>query len=204
MYQITNYISNLALPIFAFYLVVFCNFTAELLGCNLLHVLRENMYAKHIIGIILLFFLVIVVNPNFADKNILKNIGITLLIYLWFIITTRSPFSIMVGILVCLISIYIINIAKDRYTNEKNEDAVNKAQLIQNILTVIAIMLSIVGFGIYLYEKKLEYKEDFSIMKFFSGTTVCKNYTPENARIKNIILGLNQKSPQNVKPNSNN
>jgi len=194
-------ITSLALPIFAFYLLVFCNFTAELLGCNLLTVLRENMYAKHIIGIILLFFLIIVVNPSNADKNIFKNILVALLIYLWFILTTRSPFSIMVAVLVCLIAVYITNIAKDRYTNEKNEDAANKAQLIQNILAITALILSIVGFFIYFYEKKLEYKDEFSLRKFFSGTTTCKNYTPDNARIRNIILGSpNTKPPQNVKP----
>ncbi len=195
MQQVASYITSLALPIFAFYLLVFCNFTAELLGCNLQTVLRDNIYAKHIIALVLLFFLIIVVNPSYADQNILKNIGITLLIYLWFIITTRSPFSIMMMILVCLIAAYIANIAKDRYTNEKKEDSANKAQLVQNILAIAAVLLSIIGFFIYMYEKKLEYKDDFSFKRFFTGTTTCKRYTPDNARMRNIVLGSNTKTP---------
>ncbi len=202
MQNVASFITSLALPIFAFYLLVFCNFTAEILGCNLQTALRNSIYAKHVIALILLFFLVIVVNPSYADQNILKNIGITFLIYLWFIITTRSPFAIMVGVLVCLVATYIANIAKDRYNNEKNEDAAKKAQLVQNILAIMALSLSILGFFIYLYEKKLEYKDEFSVRKFFAGTNNCKQYTPENARLKNIILGNSKPKMNSTQINS--
>jgi hypothetical protein len=39
------------------------------------------------------------------------------------------------------------------------EDAANKAQLIQNILAITALILSIVGFFIYFYDYKLVYFE---------------------------------------------
>jgi hypothetical protein len=52
-------IGDLALPVFAFYMLILSNFLGETLGCNLQKIMRYNMFAKHLVGYSLLLFLVI-------------------------------------------------------------------------------------------------------------------------------------------------
>lgn len=180
--MLTETLSNVSLAIMAFYLVVFCNFTAETLGCNLQYLLRTNMIAKHIISIVLMLFLVIFVNPKEADKNILIKIGLAIAVYFWFLITCRCPLFIMIIVLVLLMVIYIINATKTRYESENNTEKAAQIDKTQKIIALIAFIISIIGFIMYLFEKYYEYGDEFSILKFFTGDVLCRNYTPSYLR----------------------
>jgi len=102
-------ITGLSVSIFAFYLLVFCNFTKELLGCRLVNFLDTNIYAKHLVAFILLFFLVILVDQKNMERDLLVNFGWSILIYLLFIITTRISFPFMIALLVLPLTIYILH-----------------------------------------------------------------------------------------------
>ena len=175
--------SNLALPLFAFYLIVFCNFTKELVGCRLQYVLDKNIYAKHFIGILLLFFLVIMTDPNNMEKNLLANVGYTLLIYALFVLTTKISFILMIPVLLLLLVCYITATISKKKKEEKKEDEYNNLKAIEKIAFVIMCLISIVGFIIYLIEKYREYGKQFSFVKFVLGAPVCRNYTPAAAKI---------------------
>lgn len=190
-------VSNLALPIFAFYLITFCNFTKELIGCKIQDYLNKNMYGKHLIGFILLLFLVILSDPSNTEKNILSNIGYSILIYALFMITTKLSFSLMIVVLVLLLSLYVVgNISKKRkeeQTKQKeaegSESKETRPLQTDSLETVKAVLISlmgvitVVGFGIYFIEKKREYGKTFSLEKFILGVPVCRNYTPESAKM---------------------
>lgn len=175
-------VSNVSLAIMAFYLVVFCNFTAETLGCNLQYILRTNIYAKHIVSIVLMLFLVIFVNPKEADKDIIVKIGLSIVVYFWFLITCRCPLFIMIIVLILLMVIYIINATKSRYENENNNVKASQVDRLQKIIAIIAFVFSIIGFLMYLFEKYYEYGDEFSIVKFITGDVLCRNYTPSYLR----------------------
>lgn len=176
-------VAEVALPVFAFYLLVACNYIKEIFGCSLQSVLDANMYAKHAIGFLLLFFLVVIINPDYADRDIIRNVLISVGIYVWFLITTRTPFYILIPVLVLLIASYITSITKKRNETEKNEEAAKRAARWQHGLANTALVLSIVGFIIYAVEKKREYKTKFSWVKFFSGNLECRKYTPKSAKL---------------------
>lgn len=176
-------LTELAMPVFAFYLLVACNYTKETFGCQLQHILDQNMIAKHIIGILLLFFLIVVIQPENADREILRNVLLTFGIYLWFLMTTRIPIYMLIVVFVLLLAIYMTSIAQKRYEKENQEDAKQKAQRLQTLFTWIALILSFIGFGIYIIEKRLEYGKDFQWGKFLSGTSKCKGYTPSSAKL---------------------
>lgn len=178
-----NNISDLVLPLFAFYLIVFCNFTKELIGCRIQSTFDTNMYGKHFVGFILLFFLIIMVDPNNMEKNLFVNFGYTLLIYILFIVTTKLSFPIMVIVLLLLLVCYILsNIAKKRKQDGKDQEY-QKMKTIQNVLFIIISIISVVGFLIYLLEKYREYGATFSIIKFIFGTVTCRNHTPKQVKI---------------------
>ena len=81
-------ISELGIPLFALYLLIFCNFTKETLGCKLQTALNDNMYLKHLVTFLLLFFLIVLIDPKNADADLLQSFGFAILTYLIFIITT--------------------------------------------------------------------------------------------------------------------
>lgn len=187
--MILDKISELAVPIFAFYLITFCNFTKELIGCKIQEFLNNNMYGKHIIGFILLVFLVIWSDQSNTEKNLLINLGYSLLIYFMFIITTKLSFPLMVAVLFMLLLVYVVgNISKKRKEEKKEEDKNKKEEydylkMINLTLVSLIVIISATGFGIYYVEKKREYGKTFSLEKFIIGVPVCKNYTQKSARI---------------------
>jgi len=176
-------VAEVALPVFAFYLLIACNYIKEIFGCRLQHVLEKNMYAKHMIAFLLLFFLIVIINPDYADRDIVRNILMSIGIYIWFLITTRAPFYIMIMVLILLIASYIFSITKKRNEKDKNEEGAKQAENWQNGLAYTALGLSIVGFVIYTIEKKIEYKSDFSWIKYISGGVECRNFTPNSAKL---------------------
>lgn len=177
-------IGNSAIPVFAFYLLVFCNFTAEVLGCRLQQLLRENMFFKHIISYILLLFLVVLVNPDAAANEFYFVVLFTFAIYILFILTTHSPLYIMFIILVLLLTAYVINTIKAKYKDDRSKAyTYHRLQLTQNILASVAFGLSIIGFIIYTLEKRAEYGSEFSWIKYITGAPVCKRYTPTSAKL---------------------
>jgi hypothetical protein len=175
--QIENTFSYLAPSLFAFYMLIACNFLPEIFGCKLQTLLKTSMLAKHVTGFILLFFLVIYVKPDNVDNQILYNIGLSAIIYIWFFMTTRCPFPLLILNIVLLIIIYIIDIRKTRLTDDKdkNKKELNDLENYQKIITVIIILFTIIGFVYYFGQKKLEYRDQFSIYKFLVGTRTCRN-----------------------------
>lgn len=175
--------SNLLIPLFALYLLIFCNFTKETLGCRLTNVLDNNIYAKHFMTFLLLYFLVILTDAKNTENSILSNLGWTVLIYILFIFTTRVSFPIMIILLVLMMVSYILgNIAKKKLEEKKDEEY-KKLKLAQNIMFILLIVVTTVGFLIYFIEKLREYNGAFSVIKFLSGNTKCRQYTPADARI---------------------
>jgi hypothetical protein len=179
-------VSELGIPLFGLYLLIFCNFSKETLGCRLQSALNNNMYFKHIITFLALFFLIILIDPKNTDANLLHSFAYTILIYILFIITTRTSIYIMIIILILLLIIYVLNSIAKKKLEQNNQEDYKKYKLIQNILFLVIIFLGITGFIIYAYEKYLEYGDNFSIIQFIIGTPKCKQFTPTEAKLFNI------------------
>ena len=99
--------------------------------------------------------------------------------------TTRTPIYIILPIMILLIISYILS---ERTKRLETENKVDKNKFIddyklQNIISSTALLLSVVGFIIYIIEKHREYGTDFSWVKFLSGNLKCRHYTPEKAKL---------------------
>ena len=179
-----NEMGNVALPLFAFYLLIFCNFTANIIGCRLQELLINSMLFKHLISFVLLFFLIVLVNPDMQGKDVPILFAFSIAIYIWFLLTSHSPIYIILIVLLLLLTSYIIGTIKTNNAKDKKKAKLVKTlQLIQNILAGIALGLSVIGFIIYTFEKRAEYGSEFSWGTYLSGTTTCKRYTPEYAKL---------------------
>lgn len=177
-------IGNSVIPVFAFYLLIFCNFTPQIIGCRLQELLQTNIYVKHIISFILLLLLIILVNPDLAANKLANTILFTVFIYIMFLLTTRSPLYITFTVLGLLLIAYLLNTTKAKYKDDPTKQ--QQLQKIQNNLAAFSFVLSAIGFVIYTIEKRREYGAAFDWLKYFTGDIKCKYYTPSVAKIVRI------------------
>lgn len=165
---------DFALPLFAFYLLVFCNFLREIIGCKLQQIMEENIIVKYVVGFGLLFFLIILANAENADQKLGKNFLFALAIYIWFLITIRNPYDMILVILAILLISYLIGARRTRIEKEGRREEALKLEKIQTMLTILAFIVSLIGFGMYYYEKRQEYGNKFSLERFIVGKKKCR------------------------------
>ncbi len=160
-------LGDLALPVFAFYMLILCNFMNNILGCNIQRIMNTNPLVKYLVAYILLLFLV-VFTMNTNREPLLKKVLITTVIFVWFIITTRCPAPIMIIVLVLLLVAYLVG-QNAQYDPEYIEKK-GTSRTIQTVLSILALVLSVVGFVIYIFQNKNEFS---SLSRFFSSTIRC-------------------------------
>jgi len=183
----TNSVTFVAPAVFAFYVVIIGNFLSnQLMGCRMQELLTSNLFIMHLVGFLMLFFVVILVDPANADRNLISNLGIAVVVYTWFVMSSKTNVYFTITTLCILLTVYIINAKRLRHVDEKNEEQSQKLLKIQKFLVIISGILTIVGFVIYLTEKRKEYKADFSLMYFLFGTPRCRNYTPKSAKLIDV------------------
>ena len=179
--------------IFVLILIVSAGFILQIFPCRLQNALNSNMYLKHLFGFFTLLF-VVVINSSLKNRKyiFLKS----LLLYIFFILLTKTDYNFLIVILILLGLTYVIFLEKDRLENEKDKNPNTKTPdedkkisfytNIINIIYIVIILFTIVGVFAYMGEKKLEYKKSFNYITFFIGKTDCKNTISSPPIIKSL------------------
>lgn len=189
-------VGDLALPVFAFYMIVLSNFLGETLGCNLQKLMRQNMLAKHFVGYLLLLFLVI-----FSDEGnrrpLAVKIVIAAVIYAWFFVTTKCPAPIMFAVITILLVTYVIG----KQSSGDPEYLENKglARKAQTILSASALVLSVAGFALYVHQKRRENGHDFSLFLMLTDTLRCEHHV-HNLRQNQQLQSIRNTHPLHRHP----
>ena len=185
-------IDNTSIALGLFVLTISSNYIGELFGCKIQNLLTNNIFVKHIAGFMCLFFFITHLSPfqiEEKDGTLRKEkVGMTairtLLIYIFYIITSKTYWTFTLTAYSLIFIIYILYLVQTDYylDDEETTERINNIKLILAIAIAIIIL---VGFGIYLNEKYIEYgvkncnkkysKECFTIRKFFLGNTKCRN-----------------------------
>jgi hypothetical protein len=184
-------LENNSASLFILYLVIASNFLPQTFSCRLQELMNTSMVAKHLFAFMTLIFFVVI--SNMKDSIDAGNIVlISVVIYLWFLISTRVHLSVWIGLIILLGIIYLLqlyeNILKDK-NQSSNAVTIENIQVGKKILSYFSLVVTLIGFIIYLGEKKLEYGNEFSYLTFILGNPKCKGYTP-NYSVSNNIKGL--------------
>lgn len=165
--------NKLPLALVALYFLISSNFLGELFTCSLRKELSNNMIAKHVLVIITLYISVIMTS-NFDE--LYQKILATLLVYLWFLITTKCTAGYVMTILVLIILCYCVNEYINYISNKDNEkkEYFEKLKLkINRSVLVISVLISIVGFILYFLKQKKDHASNFNYIKFIFGSPDC-------------------------------
>ena len=165
--------------LFILYLVISNNFLSELLNCKVQHTLKHNMVYKHLLGFLTLYFFITLISRSETHpSNIGYRIGFTLIIYLFFIISTRIAFRFWFLFIISIGIVYIIDLFKQeekkKHKHKRNNRLIELFDKVQKGLIGIASLLMLIGFITYIGEKKSEYGTQFQWRTFFFGKSICK------------------------------
>lgn len=186
--------------IFILILIISANFLTQLFPCRLQKILTKNIYIKHIFAFLSLTFFVVLTAP--LDDKSLKNIfQKSFILYILFILIMRTDKYFFIIILFLIALIYILVLKENEYKSiieknnlkDKEKDEINKniidIKKINDILFYIVIIITIIGFLIYLGEKKYEKKNNFCFSSFFFGQYECK-FDNDNISYKKAINSI--------------
>ena len=197
-----HYIFEKAVAIFIFMLIISGNSLAELFPCRIQQMLKENIYVKHLVGFLTLFFFGVLTIPDLANVGGMIN---CFLLYFIFLITSNVDYKIWIVLFVLYAIMYLLHLIKQDYTkikdgtkkmNTSNEVMIfNKISLeqiheIQTFVITLITILTIVGFIIYMGDKKLEYGKKFKYSIFFTGKTHCQYISSKYSLYEKLVASF--------------
>lgn len=170
MSSLTNTLNN---GVFLLIIGISANFLGNTINCSAQKILTNNVIIKHLLILaIIQFTLDFSVEKNIKtgiiDIKYLDRFLYTFGIYILFILLTKQTYNTFIINIILLLLIYI-----SHKLFKKN----NKIKRIITYVEYLWILSLVIGTGLYLRKQYNEYKNDFSLYKFFLGTHKCTNIT---------------------------
>jgi hypothetical protein len=187
-------ISNQTASLFVLYLILSANFLVPLFPCRAQSFLQGSMLSRHILGYLTMTFFVVLTNQK-NPLEISKLFGMSFLLYLWFILTTRMDVYMFLALIILIGGAYILQLYENDLAEksaENNQAAINKIQLAKKIIAGIALAVTGIGVVLYYGEKRIEYGTKFSHVNFILGSSVCRGKSPDVSYaeiLKNLFSG---------------
>ena len=186
--------------IFILFLIIASNYIGELFPCRVQSLLSSNVYLKHFIAFLTLLFFVVLTDP-YQEYRFKKIFTDSLKLYVLFLLFINSNRNFFVLSLIVAGLLYICVLIKRDYTTKKElieknvseenlkniQDMIKLINRIIDILIIVFLISVIIGFIIYMGEKKIEYKNEFNYLTFIFGKPSCKGVSP-NTNYKNAFI----------------
>ena len=183
-----------------FFIILSGNYLGKLLACQTQRLFTNDMIAKHTIGLISLYFFVIITDDKMQKYNPLMTLLLTVIIYVYFLLMAKVETSYFIVIMLLLSLLVLLQIYKE-YLYTKEDDKLENYEIhvkkliykLQNIILFLSFFLTIFGALVYLGMKKEEYGKDFKLQTFLLGKPNCKNNLLGNKPInknKNVHQGI--------------
>jgi len=160
-----------------FLLIISGNYIGSLVSCRTQDLFNNNIYVKHMIGFISLYFFIILAELSI---NPFKALILSIPMYFYFIVLTKSESTFFISVIFFLLILVFLHNYKS-YLDKKENLSKNEILYLKNnnilrkIVIGIIFTVTLIGFLIYLGMKKVEYKNNFNFKNFFFGNIVCKN-----------------------------
>jgi len=174
------FLSKSAILILSIYILISSNILLGLLSCRMRKLIVNSMVIKHCVGIFLFFVLNVITDSDVENKDIVYIIGLTLITYIWFVLTTKMPLGMSLVVIGLIITIFALKTYNKYYSlsienDLEKEKCFKTIEQLQNILAIFTFILTIIGVFMYYNEKIKKYREKFKLFDFVIGTPHCSN-----------------------------
>ena len=157
--------------LFLIYLIISSNYLGNLFSCDVREILNKNIYLKLFVAFITLYIFVISLELDLIrEKPLWYELLVTLIIFVIFYISTRISGVFSIIFFIHIVALYIVENYKEKLKdNQEKQNTYNTLSYVQNGLLFSMVITLLIGLASYIGEKKIEYKENFSYTKFFTG-----------------------------------
>ena len=160
--------------LFVLYIALSANFLAPLLPHNISPLLKDSMGLRHLIAFLGLVLLMVVSEANFDN---LETVGMVLLasvfIYFWFMLASKMTANWWVFLVMAFAALYLVHIYK-AYTKKPSAETKQYLEYAETAGLALSVVLTVVGFVIFVGEKKIEYRGKFDFTTLLLGTPTNK------------------------------
>lgn len=168
--------STASLPkiLLMFYLLLASGNINNLYSGQLSTYIEENRYIQHVIGLITMMVLIMSVG-NHREPS--KVIALSIIGYLWFLMTTKLDIEWNIAIIIILAFGYLYehklnyevsDISKDFILDDDEKDKLtNRKRNMLYLFGGLILVITFIGTASYYGRKKMEYKQDFDGITFF-------------------------------------
>lgn len=178
-------IGSLAGGVFILYLMVSFNFIPEIFGCQLQNTLKTNYVAKHLVGLMTVFFFINVTTTTLPWHLGIK-FGFSLLLYVLFVLSNKAQYGAQAAFMMIIFVSYIMQLVRDQWKKYATDNSKLSAEEIESLnkkvtnlgkaqlgLFAFGIFLIVFGHLAYIGKKRLEYKTGFNYWELLKGSTGC-------------------------------
>lgn len=168
--------------VFILFLIIASNYLGELFPCRVQDLLGQNIYLKHGIAFLTMVFFVVLSDTK-TELSFRDLVIQSCKMYIVFLILINCSKTFFMIALVLLAGIYVIQLKKNDFINTHDPSPETQIQIerinqLNNILLILFFIVIISGFIIYMGEKKIEYRNDFSYTTFLFGKPSCRGISP--------------------------
>lgn len=176
--------------VFILFLVIAANFIGELFPCRIQELLSKNELLKHFIGFLTLLFFVVLTDDNAKKQKFNETFVNSLKLYLIWLILINNEKNFFIFNLVITGALYIIYLNKKDYEDEPDNPKLILFEKIEKSIYILFTISIIIGFFIYLGQKKFEYKNKFSYYSFIFGKPGCKGHSPDISYLNSLKMAF--------------
>ena len=171
--------TNMIIGIFLIITAVGGNFLAETLGCQSQALLSNNMYAKNILIVLLIYFSLGVADAHFNEHPIIVFLR-SVAIWIFYVLFNKMELPFTITVFFILFIILVCKNFAEYYNIKKDDDPLNEYYTYTllsatNYLFVVASLITIAGFMLYFQKQKRDHKKTFDYVTFILGNTKCKS-----------------------------
>jgi len=167
--------------LFVLFMIIGGNYLAPLFPCKLQRIMTNNMYVKHVLGLLTLIFFV-----ELADVSLNMSLGQTFLssvmLYVWFILTTAMEAKVFMTLVILFALMYSLHIYLEQLDKKATPESIRlttQLRKVEEYMYYVSIFLTLFGVIAYYGRKKNELGNSFNLTKFFLGKTTCRNTGPK-------------------------
>jgi hypothetical protein len=177
-------LNSIPKSVFVLYLIISTNFVANLFGCRVQYALMNNMWLKHLLGFMTMYFSVVLIDSKaeWSDSP-QKQLVVALMFYTAFVFTTRMDYKWWFTFVIGLSVIYILQVHKEHPKSTEEERI--RYNYYQQWMTYIVAIVGLIGFFVYMGRKRAEYGKKFDFLTFIVGKTTCR-HNPERVKLTDL------------------
>lgn len=174
--------------IFLIFVVVSSGYLKGILSCQMQYFLENINEGKHVLGIIMVFVFIMLeggwsfnqeendmAENDWSSGNAIDSLIIGALIYILFVISSKSRLIFNIIFFTVMFILYLINTQRSYYYARKiiTDETNTKIMIYEKYILGIGLFVLICGFIDYALYQQKNYKSDFSWYIFLSGVNTC-------------------------------